>query len=90
MSAVAIEALLTEGEAAGLLGISERTLRDIRRNGEIRYVAVSKRIIRYRIEDCREYIEAHVRAESPPQARPGRQRVKRPSGNVVRFSQRGR
>ena len=56
--------LLTPIEASRRLRIGERTLRDLRQKGRIRYVALTARKIAYRVEDCDEYVEAQVtRAE---------------------------
>lgn len=83
-------ALLTEDEAAAMLHMSARLLRDKRRHGLIRYVALSARKIAYRPEDCREYIDAQARIAQPSSTshnhRP-RKSSSRP-GNVVPFSKR--
>ena len=82
--------LLTPEQAARRLHVSERTLRDLKKRGLIRYVAVTERIIRYRVEDCEEYLSARVRQDEPcqkplPSPRPtiGKHRP----GVVVPFSQ---
>lgn len=59
--------LLTEKEAAARLRISERTLRNIRGQGDIAYVRIGKRIVRYRPEDCDSFIESRVHRAKPPQ-----------------------
>lgn len=87
--------LLTEAEAARRLLISLSSLREIRRRGGIRYVAVSTRRIAYRPEDCDEYVQAHVRIEPPrmnekPKGRQKSVSGARPEANVVPFSQRKR
>ena len=48
--------LLTPMEAAKRLHISDKTLRRIRQQGHIRYVALTERKIRYRPEDCDAYL----------------------------------
>lgn len=79
--------LLTEAEAAERLKIGERTLRDLRRRGLIRYVALTARKIMYRPEDCADYVESRVRQNDPP-ARAGRpRRTSRRTGIVIPFSQ---
>jgi excisionase family DNA binding protein len=57
--------MLTADEAAALLGISERTLRKLRQRGEIRYIAISDRIIRYFEEDCEAFLQAKRRTDTP-------------------------
>lgn len=82
--------LLTEPEAAERLRIGERTLRDIRKRGGIRYVLIGARKIFYRPEDCDEYVAAHVRVEQPchMQSKPRRIRRGDQSNNIVPFSRR--
>lgn len=87
--------LLTEAQAAERLLISLSNLRDIRRRGGIRYVAISTRRIAYRPEDCDEYVLAHLRVEEArPDPKPkGRRRSvsgNRPSASIIPFSQRKR
>ena len=48
--------LLTTRQAARTLSVSERTLYSLREAGEIRAVRVSKRGVRYSIDDLREYV----------------------------------
>jgi excisionase family DNA binding protein len=83
-------ALLAPQEAAKRLHISERTLRDLKRRGQIRYVAVSARRIAYREDDLAEYIDSRVQladiAETSPV--PKRRISKRPDA-IVPFSQLG-
>jgi len=82
-------ALLTEPEAAEMLHMSARLLREKRRMGLIRYVALSARKVAYRPEDCREYIDSQTRIAVPlatsHNGKPAKQ--SRP-GNVVPFSKR--
>lgn len=79
--------LLTSTEAAKLLRVSERTLRDLRKHGLIRYVAVTDRKIMYRPQDCEAFIESRTRqAEARPQATRGVAARPR-SGRIVPFSE---
>jgi len=91
--------LLTEAEAAQLLRIGERTLRELRKARKIRYVAITARKIAYRLEDCEEYIASCVRLDSAERGNDGQMQGKggrgraRPAasmrtGNIVPFSQR--
>ena len=94
--------LLTEAEAADYLRIGTRTLRELRRQRKIRYVALTDRKIAYRLEDCEEYIASRLRLDSVPvradpagpgacgKGQRGRARAGAPvrHGNVVPFSQR--
>lgn len=87
--------LLTEEEAAQFLRIGTRTLRELRRDRQIRYVAISARKIAYRLEDCEEYIAARVRLDSAPKkdgkGKGARGRAKPAAARddvVVPFSQR--
>lgn len=82
--------LLTEEEAANRLLVSTRTLRKLRQEGEIRYVALAGRKIAYRLEDCLNYIESRLRVADPaPVTRPAPTAVgKRRGGNIIPFSVR--
>jgi hypothetical protein len=96
--------LLTEAEAAAYLRIGARTLRELRRQRKIHYVALTERKIAYRLEDCEEYIASRLRLDSGPacavSAGPGtagkgkrgkpRAGASVRHGNVVPFSQRKR
>ncbi|WP_413714853.1 helix-turn-helix domain-containing protein [Sphingobium sp. B2D3C] len=53
--------LLTPAQAAARLHISDKTLRRLRQQGHIRYVAITERKIRYRPEDCDAYVASRVR-----------------------------
>lgn len=55
--------LLTPDEAAKRLHISDKTLRRIRQQGHIRYVALTERKIRYRPEDCDAYVASRIRED---------------------------
>ncbi len=48
--------LLKPKEAAALLGISERTLFELRRKKQVNAVQLSRRCLRYDISDLREFI----------------------------------
>lgn len=80
--------LLDSAAAADRLGISERTLRQLRKAGLIRYVAVTERKIMYRPEDCESYIEGRTKIDTPadPTRHPRPQAGRRRPGNVVPFS----
>ena len=58
--------LLTPIEAADRLRVSERTLRTLKRQGLIRYIALTERRIAYRAEDCDDYVAARIRQDEPP------------------------
>ena len=55
--------LLTPLEAALRLHVSDKTLRRIRQQGHIRYVALTERKIRYRPEDCDAYVASRIRED---------------------------
>jgi excisionase family DNA binding protein len=57
--------LFTPSETAQKLGISERTLRGLRRAGEIAYVALDARKIRHTESDIAEYLAQRRRRDSP-------------------------
>jgi hypothetical protein len=84
-----LDTLLTAEEAAARIRISTKTLRQLRRRGLIRYVAITARKICYRPEDCAAYIASKVRLDDPspiPSPRPrGRTRPDK-AGNVVSFT----
>ena len=81
--------LLTPEQAAKRLHVSTKLLRRLRRQGDIRYIAITDRKIRYRPEDCEDYLESRVRqVQMPhhPQSN-GRRRAKG-VGIVVPFTAR--
>jgi hypothetical protein len=82
--------LLTEEQAAERLLMHPRTLRKLRQEGAIRYVALTGRKIAYRPEDCLAFIEKQSRQEEQarPRHRPGRAAGNRRSGNIIPFSAR--
>ncbi len=85
--------LLTPEEAARRIRVSTKTLRQLRRDGLIRYVAVTQRKILYRPEDCAAFVEARLRTDDPqqpPKPRPRRRTGLKKAGNVVSFTARRR
>lgn len=52
--------LLTEPEAASLLGISTRGLRELRYQGKVAYVRVGKRKVRYDPDALRAWVESQT------------------------------
>lgn len=78
------EPIWTEAEAATYLRMGERTLRELRRRGQIRYIALTARKIAYRPEDCEEYLSARVRVEPTCDTKPKpKRRSAGRRGNVV-------
>lgn len=66
--------LLTSAAAAERLGISRRTLEAWRsRGGGPRFVAHSRRLVRYRIADLDAWIDERLRSSSSDGGRPPRQ-----------------
>lgn len=92
-AAPATPALLTEKQAARFLGFSARTLQSWRfRGGGPRYVSVSPRCVRYRLEDLRQWIEDRLRtstADPGPEAGGGADTSLRRLEDADRFT-RGR
>ena len=90
-----MSALLSPAEAANRLHMSERTLRDLKRRGLIRYVALTERKIFYRPEDCDEFVAARIRVDEPCDINPKQGRGKPKAlpahggGKIIPFSQRG-
>lgn len=84
--------LLTPEEAARRIRVSTKTLRQLRREGLIRYVAVTERKILYRPEDCAAFVEARTRTDDPTHVapRPRRRTAGKKAGNVVSFTARRR
>ncbi len=90
-------ALLTSRDAAAAIGVGERTLRALRKDGLIAYVALTDRLIMYRPEDCADYLASRLRkdepcpqTEPPPLERPRPVAGRRPAlagGNVISFEQ---
>jgi excisionase family DNA binding protein len=56
--------LLTIKEAAGVLRVSESTMRRLKRNGQVPFVRISTNgrtgVIRFRPEDLQDVVHAHV------------------------------
>jgi excisionase family DNA binding protein len=88
------EALLSPREAAEALMVSERTLRDLKRLGAIRYVAITGRRIAYRRDDVADFINTRVRCDEQVEQPKASKRRASVSGaaaaNIVPFSQRRR
>lgn len=63
------DALLNQGQAASLIGVSERTLECWRWRGDgPPYVKISRRAVRYRRKDIQEWAESRLqRSTSDPQ-----------------------
>lgn len=83
--------LLSEAEAATALRLSARTLRKLRNDGLIRYVALTGRRIAYRLQDLEAFVQARLKENQPcqPPKKPGRRaRGNRSATNVVPFTQR--
>lgn len=55
--------LLSEAAAAKWLGISPRTLRKLRHDGEVHYILI-RTAIRYSLEDLESYVERHRQCPS--------------------------
>lgn len=64
-----MEKLLNSAEVAGFLRISDKALLRLRTQGTIRYVALGERMIRYRIEDCEEFIANRLKTDRPSTSR---------------------
>ena len=85
--------LLMPDEAAERIKFCTKTLGILRRQGRIRYVAVTDRKFLYRPEDCDEYIQSRVRQEAAPLPTHRKGRGKKHGGVVVPikgFSDRNR
>ncbi|WP_147036068.1 helix-turn-helix domain-containing protein [Sphingomonas aquatilis] len=83
--------LLTPEEAAKRIHVCTKTLRRLRQDGHIRYVAITDRKIRYRPEDCDEFIAS--RARKAPECLSTSRKTRRiststSSGRVVAFTDR--
>lgn len=82
---------LTPAEAAARLRICTKTLGKLRRDGLIRFVAVTKRKILYRRQDCDAFATERATTCDPPvtfNRSPSPRR--RNNGNVVSFTERRR
>lgn len=76
--------LLTPAQAAERVHVCEKTLRKLRREGLIRYVAITDRKIMYRPEDCQDFIDRRSRFDdAPPVPRHRGKRQAPPSRNNV-------
>ncbi|HEX8402275.1 MAG TPA: helix-turn-helix domain-containing protein [Allosphingosinicella sp.] len=83
--------LLDSEQAAAAIGVSVRTLRKLRKDGLISYVATTDRLVMYRPEDCAEFIASRLRRNEPCQ-KPAKPRRTRPpaqggGGQVIPFEQ---
>ncbi|WP_375292436.1 helix-turn-helix domain-containing protein [Sphingomonas melonis] len=86
-----VNELLTPEQAAARLHVCTKTLRRLRDDGHIRYVAITDRKIRYRPEDCDDYVAARARKapECPSTSRKTRRiSTSTSSGKVVAFTGR--
>lgn len=57
--------MVSEKEAAKMIGVSLKVIKGIRRRGEIAYVRISPRLIRYKVDDLREYLNRAVQMPGP-------------------------
>jgi excisionase family DNA binding protein len=89
---VGVSRLLSHEEAADRIGVGEKTLRQLRKQGLIRYVAVTGRLIKYRPEDCDAFVESRLVIDEPclPTQRRGPRKRLSTQGNVVSFMARRR
>jgi predicted site-specific integrase-resolvase len=83
-----VTALLTHEQAAERIGVCAKTLRQFRKQGLIRYVAVTHRKIFYRPEDCDAFLESRITLDVPKLPTERRRRQLRQSQNVISFSAR--
>ncbi len=80
--------LLSPADAEKRLQISERLLRNLKREGAVRYVALSARRIAYRTDDLDEYIDSRIRKDDPVStAPPPRKRAAQRPANLIPFSE---
>jgi excisionase family DNA binding protein len=83
-----MSALLSPEQAAERLHVSERTLRDMKRRGVIRYVAITARKIAYREDDLEEFVDSHTRQDEPVRTAPVvKSKPRKGGGVVIPFSQ---
>ena len=85
-----VTTLLTPEEAAKRIGVCVKTLRLIRNEGSIPYVAVTARKHFYRPEDCDAFLEQRVTTARPRGPTRRKSTRRRQEGNVVSFTQRRR
>lgn len=79
--------LLTEPEAAGMLKLCQRTLREARQEGKLRYILIG-RAVRYTIDDLESFIASLREVNQCPPAsinKPKSARRQKRGGNVVPF-----
>jgi excisionase family DNA binding protein len=84
----AVTSLLTHDQAAVRIGVCAKTLRQLRKQGLIRYVAVTGRKILYRPEDCDAFLESRVTVDVPSKPTHRRGRRLRSEQNVISFTAR--
>ena len=85
-----MSSLLTPEEAAKRIGVCVKTLRLIRNEGAIPYVAVTTRKHFYRPEDCDAFLEQRRTTATPQRPTRRKSTRRRQEGNVVSFTQRRR
>ena len=67
------DALLNQGQAASLIGVSERTLECWRcRGGGPPFVKISRRAVRYRRQDIDQWVGERVQHSTSEELRPAR------------------
>lgn len=84
-----MSSLLTHDQAAAHVGVCGKTLRSLRQQGLIPYVAVTKRKKLYRVEDLDAFLAEQVTREiyQPTQRRGPRKRLST-QANVLSFTAR--
>jgi len=85
-----VTGLLTHDQAAAHIRVCEKTLRSLRQQGLIPYVAVTKRKKLYRVEDLDAYLAAQVTREVYQPTERRRDKRLRNAPNVVSFTARRR
>jgi predicted site-specific integrase-resolvase len=80
--------LLTHDQAAERIGVCAKTLRQFRKQGLIRYIAVTRRKISYRAEDVEAFIESRATVDVPNLPTERRRRQLRQPPNVISFTAR--
>ena len=80
--------LLTPGDVAAALKVSQRTVERMRRRGEIPFVRIGRQV-RFRADDLAAYLARRV-AASPPQPQRPRRARRTAAGVVVPFTRLSR
>lgn len=91
-SRVTRQLLLTEAEAAERLRLCQRTLRNARREGKLRYVLIG-RAVRYTEDDLKNFIDSlrTVQPACPPNPKPARSTHRKgKSAQIIPFTDRNR